>query len=228
MRRQAGRPLPHLKAVAIIQARLGSSRLPAKVLLPLPTGRSVIAEVAHRVSRIRGIDEVVVAIPDDNGNDLLAKHVEPLPVRLYRGSEEDVLARYYGAATAVDAKIIMRITADCPLIDPPSCAGVLATYRRSGMPYDYVSNTVPRTFPKGLDCEVFSYELLKYTHDQAVASSYREHVTLWMLEGWNRPNIRVGNFRNQEDYSDQNWSLDTLSDYIRICDLFQHEEVRVE
>lgn len=188
----------------------------------------MIAEVAHRVSRIRGIDAVVVAIPDDARDDVLAETVAKLPVvHLYRGSEDDVLSRYYGAAMATDAKIIMRITADCPLIDPSVCESVLGHYLQSRA-YDYVSNVVPpRTFPKGLDCEVFSLELLKFTHEQAVAGSYREHVTLWMLEGWNRPNVRVGRYGNDEDYSAQNWSLDTLADYIRICGVFRHKEVLV-
>jgi spore coat polysaccharide biosynthesis protein SpsF len=197
------------------------------VLLPLPTGRSVLAEVVYRARKIHGVDEVVVAVPDGRRDDILAHHVEQLSVRLYRGPEDDVLSRYHGAAVATKADVVMRITADCPLIHPPVCAGVLATFRRPGNGYDYVSNTMPRTFPKGLDCEVFSADLLAFAQSQAVAQPYREHVTLWMLESWNRPNIVIGNYANDVDYSHENWSLDTLDDYCNICNIFGKKEVLV-
>jgi spore coat polysaccharide biosynthesis protein SpsF len=235
---------------AIVQARLGSSRLPAKVLLPLPQGTmtlggrewapaaTVLEEVVNRCMAICGVDVVAAAIPDTPENDILAEilkrgqedrqeHDGDPDFKIVRGPEHDVLARYAKAAEAVKADIIMRITADCPLIDPEVCGQVLATVNRfDGDKLVFATNNEPRTFPHGFDCEVFTRALL----DAAVANTKaghmiddrgnrhaenpdREHVTPWM-----RGNAADKHFifAEGENRSHLRWTLDTLSDYVTI------------
>ncbi len=144
----------------IVQARLGSKRFPNKVLAQL-AGKPVLQHVLERCKEIKGVDVVDCAIPRRD-----AKALEELILEwgscvwVQAGDENDVLTRYLGAARFVDASVIMRITGDCPLIDPDVCGEVLAKFQEGG--YDYVSNVYPRTWPKGLDCEVFSREVLEW------------------------------------------------------------------
>jgi spore coat polysaccharide biosynthesis protein SpsF len=210
-----------MSTVAIIQARIGSTRLPAKVLLPLPNGQIVLRQVIKAARQIKGVDRVVVAIPDTTFDDLLIPHLRAENVAYFRGSEEDVLDRYYQAAEWAKADTVMRITADCPLLDPDVCAEVLKIYHMGEGEWDYVSNTLPRTFPKGLDCEVFGFELLAEAWEHAVYQPFREHVTLWMIESWKRPQLKLANYSHDEDYSKTNWSLDTVADYHRICEVMR-------
>ncbi len=201
---------------AIVQARLGSTRLPAKVLLPLPTGRTVLEEVFHRCGQIPGVDVVVCAIPDTPDNDILLDATCIID-RWVRGPEQDVLARYAKAAEAAGADVIMRITADCPLINPIVCHSVLSEIEMSGV--DYASNTMPRTWPQGLDCQVFTRNLLKRADVLATDPDHREHVCPWM-ERVPTPSKRA-NVTAPEDRSQLRWTLDTLEDYVRIYRLMQ-------
>ena len=176
----------------------------------------------HRVNQIQGIDETVVAIPDTTIDDVLVPHLRAMSANIFRGPHHDVLLRYHQAAMVRKASVIMRITADCPLLSPELCGEVLGRFMSDEADYDYCSNTVPRTFPRGLDCEVFSWRLLDFTNAQARRESDREHVTLWMLDSWNRPKVKVGSVVNsREDNSQINWSLDTPEDYLRICRVMQ-------
>jgi spore coat polysaccharide biosynthesis protein SpsF len=225
------------KTAAIIQARLGSSRLPAKVLLPLPTtpGRTVLEEVTYRCKLIQGVDVVVVAIPDTAENDILVPYIQnamqptgaleavnPQKVFISRGPEHDVLARYAKAAHEVGADVVMRITSDCPLIDPRVCEQVLAQHRKYG---GYASNTLPRTWPQGYDCEVFDAALLHRAAEKATSDYYREHVTPFLYYG--EPICLAPNVTASEDRSHLRLTLDTLSDYVTICkafnDIDQHQ-----
>jgi spore coat polysaccharide biosynthesis protein SpsF len=229
------------KVAVIVQARLGSTRLPAKVLLPLPTGimtlcgerfvpaATVLEEVVNRCIMIDGVDVVVAAIPDTPENDILVDILnrgqeerqefdgDP-PLKIVRGPEHDVLARYARAAEAVKADVIMRITADCPLIDPEVCGLVLAASR----PVDYCSNVWPRTYPQGLDCEVFTRDLLRraVSEDHDYKDSSAEHVTTWMAKG---QGIRRANVFDREDRSHLRWTLDTLDDYKVIWSVMQQQ-----
>ena len=218
-----------MKTVAIIQARMGSSRFPGKVLQPLPPdNRTVLARVIGEVKKISGLDEIVVAIPEGPLDDVLVPHVRAAGVQIFRGPEDDVLTRYYRAAVIAKADVIMRITADCPLIDPGLCAAILDMFKTHRSQFDFVSNTAPRTFPKGLDCEVFSFELLRRAHMEALDAKFREHVTLWMLESWYRPKVRVGRYRSEEDLSHVSVTLDTLADYKNICDVLSRISIGKE
>lgn len=231
------------KTAVIVQARLGSTRLPAKVLLPLPTGRTVLEEVLFRCRQIPGVDVVVCAVPDTAENDILASVVSKIewaafpednpvirarPI-LVRGSEHDVLARYAKAAGAVGADVVMRVTSDCPLIDPEACGHVLQAFmnarQRTDCVVHYSSNVHPRWLPHGQDCEVFSRELLERANREANGPHDREHVTTpWMYDTACAARACTGVEYN-EDRSHLRWTLDTLEDYVRIWNIFDKERV---
>jgi glutamate-1-semialdehyde 2,1-aminomutase/spore coat polysaccharide biosynthesis protein SpsF len=203
-----------MATACIVQARLGSTRLPAKVLLPLPTGRTVIQEVIHRCHQIPGVDYIVVAIPDTPENVILARHIG-MAAPYIAGPEHDVLARYVVAVRSVpNCDVVMRITADCPLIDPQVCGRVLAKFNEDGL--GYCSNTIRRSWPKGLDCEVFSRAWLEMADKQATEPSDREHVCTIMHRF---PHVQQ--VTTVPDRSHLLWTLDTMEDYVRIWRLFE-------
>ena len=214
---------------AIVEARLRSTRLPAKTLLSLPTGRNVIQEVLYRASKIKGVDVVVAALADDAGTDLLLPWVKysqefahdshATPIGIFRGPEHDVLRRDLLAAKSVGAETVMRLTSDCPLLDPNICGQVLEAYR-SGF-VDYCTNAFPRTWPRGYDCEVFSMDVLKeadkYGDDQYPDN--RQGVDVWMQASPNvrRLNIEAPGKMPMDSRGHIQWSLDTINDYEVIC-----------
>ena len=142
-----------MKAIAIIQARMGSTRLPGKVLADLG-GRPALAWTVRAAAAVPGIERAVVATLESADDDAIAEWCQGEGVPCHRGPEDDVLARYHIAARAEGAEVIMRLTADCHLLDPSVCGEVLMLLEREGA--DYVSNVDPRSWPDGLDCEVFT------------------------------------------------------------------------
>lgn len=167
------------KTVALIQARMSSSRFPGKVLEPLG-GLPLIVYMARRAARARRVDEVIVVTSTDASDDPLAQALEQATVPVFRGQLADVLRRYAEAAQACDAEVIVRLTGDCPLIDPDVIDAVVATRARSGA--DYASNAAPPTFPDGLDVECFTRAALRLADRRATRVPEREHVTLWMRD----------------------------------------------
>jgi glutamate-1-semialdehyde 2,1-aminomutase/spore coat polysaccharide biosynthesis protein SpsF len=163
-----------LKNVAIIQARMGSSRLPNKVLEKLGN-RTVLGWVVRSANQIPGIDDLVVATSDNKEDDAIETWCDDNAVNIFRGSENDVLGRYFLASRAFEADVIMRLTADCPLLDPQVCGTVLALFQVTNA--DYTSNCSPEIWPDGLDCEVFSAKALSEANKEATQSLEREHVT---------------------------------------------------
>ena len=200
-----------MKTAVIVQARIGSKRLPGKVLLPL-NGHTVVEEVLLRCKRI-GADLVVCAIPDTPENLMLGRIVKQHAILVY-GDESDVLDRYYLAAQIVNAGIIVRVTADCPLIDPALCAEVMAAVVKG--PCDYACNNMPRTFPHGLDCEAFTMRTLRKAAKRAKKPYEREHVTTWMREA---PSVLKVNITNGT-VVDNRVTLDTEEDYHKILGIF--------
>jgi spore coat polysaccharide biosynthesis protein SpsF (cytidylyltransferase family) len=198
-----------MTTAVIVQARMGSARLPGKVMMDL-AGKPVLAYVLDRCDRIPGIDVVVCAIPDTAENDCLVPVIEGCGATLFRGSERDVLARYVGAAAAVNADVVVRVTADCPLIDPEICGDVIEL--RKAKNADYASNVHPRTYPQGLDCEVFTFEALQ--HWERVSREGREHVTTTLAEA--KPvimaNLESERYHRSRYLSDQRWTLDYPED----------------
>jgi spore coat polysaccharide biosynthesis protein SpsF (cytidylyltransferase family) len=195
--------------VAIVQARMTSKRLPGKVMLSLG-GEPAIRHVLRRCKEIPGIDKVVCAVPVGKSKPI-RKEALSLGVTVAQGSEHDVLGRYRKAALLVQAEIIMRITADCPLIDPEICGRVL-DLMEDGI--DYASNVMPRNFPKGFDCECFTYDALERAHKEADDPYDREHVTSWMQR-----NLYCVNLEGSGD-TEQNLCLDELDDYLSLSERF--------
>jgi len=193
-----------MKIVAIIQARMGSTRLPGKVLMDLG-GETVLARVLGRLQRAIMIDEIVVATIDSAADDAIIRECQRLEVSCFRGSEDDVLDRYYQAARMFAAEVVVRITSDCPVIDPDLVDETIGTFQvQCG---DYCSNSFPRTYPRGLDTEVFTMNALEQAWHNARRLYEREHVTPYLYE---HPELfRLVSHQGQTDYSEYRWTLDT-------------------
>ncbi len=161
----------------IVQARMGSSRLPGKVLEPLGAA-SVLARCLERCAAIPGVDAVVCATPDGLDDDAVAAEAFRAGAFVIRGSEDDVLSRYAFAARAVKADIVMRVTADCPFIDPALCGEVRDALIAQNAAY--ATNNLPPTFPHGLDCDAFPAERLFAAAREADCRFDREHVSPWV------------------------------------------------
>lgn len=194
-----------MTTIALIQARMGSSRLPGKVLRPI-ADRPMIDWVLTRTARARLIEKVVLATSDSAADDRLAAHVRALGYDVERGSERDVLGRFAQAAKAQGAELVVRITADCPLIDPEVIDAVLSL--RAQEAADYASNTDPASFPDGLDVEVFTAAALAVAADEATELFDREHVTPFLR----RDPFRRAVLRHPQDLSTLRWTVDEADD----------------
>ncbi|TCS62993.1 spore coat polysaccharide biosynthesis protein SpsF [Varunaivibrio sulfuroxidans] len=200
----------------IIQARLGSSRLPGKVLKPL-AGRTVLAHVLERARAISGIDVVCCAVPEGVADDPVADEARRLGVHVFRGSEKDVLDRYVRAARELSADVVMRVTSDCPAIDPAVCGGVLAALIDRNA--DYASNNTPPSWPHGLDCEAVRFSWLERSAREATLPSQREHVTPYVR---GHPDVRQAHYPCPvAGLAEYRWTLDTARDYDFLCALFE-------
>jgi spore coat polysaccharide biosynthesis protein SpsF len=191
----------------IVQARIGSTRLPGKVLEPIG-GTPVLTHVLRRCQAIKGVDEVVCATVEGPDGEPVAALAERLNLVVFRGSETDVLARYHGAAHAVGAEIVLRVTSDCPFIDPEICAAVLRLREEESA--DYATNNMPPSWPHGLDCEAFTISALDEAYATATDPYDREHVTPWIRR--NRAFRRVNLAGPGGDLAEQRWTLDYPED----------------
>jgi spore coat polysaccharide biosynthesis protein SpsF len=195
------------KVVAIIQARMGSTRLPGKVLKDL-AGETVLARVVNRLRRSRLINEVLVATTDSRLDDVIVKECQNLSVSVSRGDQQDVLDRYFRAAQLCKAAVIVRITSDCPLIDPEVTDKTIAAFL-DGRP-DYASNVMTRTYPRGLDTEVMSLSSLARAWQEARKPYEREHVTPFFYE--HPAEFRLLSVTGDPNYSGHRWTVDTPED----------------
>lgn len=211
-----------MKTVAIVQARMGSTRLPNKVM-SLIVGKPLIELLLTRLSNARSIDEIVVATSVNTRDDILAKHVENIGYKVFRGSENDVLERYFQVAVALGADVIVRITGDCPLIDPTIVDSTVLLRIKAAA--DYASNTTPPSFPDGLDTEVFTMESLATAHAQATTSAQREHVTPFIKES---VQFRTVNLKSAVDLSLMRWTVDEPADLEVVRNVFEHFEPRTD
>jgi glutamate-1-semialdehyde 2,1-aminomutase len=196
-----------IKTLALIQARMGSSRFPGKVLKPLGN-KSLIQFLIERLAQSRTIDKIMLVTSDSQRDDILASHVESLGYEVFRGSESDVLDRYYQAAASCPSEIVIRITADCPLIDPDLIDQVVTKLQKEQA--DYATNTLPPTYPDGLDVEAFTFQALKQTWVSATTNAEREHVTPYMR---NSGHFRIASIQNDSDQSEHRWTVDQMEDY---------------
>jgi len=194
--------------IAILQARISSSRLPGKVLMPL-LGKPMLERQLERNHRSRNIDSLIVATSTDPSDDPIAEFCREANVAVYRGSLDDVLDRYYQAASGAKADVVVRLTADCPLADPGVLDQLVRFHLDGG--YDYSSNTIERTFPKGVDAEIFGFDVLQTAWNEARLPSHREHVTPFMIE--NPERFRLGSFKQTENLSDHRWTVDYPADF---------------
>ena len=198
-----------MRIVAIIQARVASTRLPSKVLLPLGSD-VILGQVVKRVRYAKNVDEVIVATSVRPMDDPIVGFCLLRGYSYYRGSELDVLERYYQAACQAKADVIIRITSDCPLIDSELLDNMIDFYWMHQQ-IDYLSNTLFRTYPRGLDIEIFKFSALEKAHFEAKFPDEREHVTPYIR---NHPNtFQLENYQAVKDYSSHRWTLDTLEDY---------------
>ncbi|MFJ7950810.1 cytidylyltransferase domain-containing protein [Lysinibacillus sp. NPDC096418] len=206
-----------MRVVAIIQARMGSTRLPGKILKEV-NGRSLLSYQLERLKGSKFIDEIVVATTTEEQDDKIVTFCEQQGVSYHRGSETDVLARYFESAVKFNADAIVRITSDCPIIDVQVVDTTIQYFLESGH-YDYISNTVERTYPRGLDTEIFTYVALEKAHKEALLERDREHVTAYFYT--NQDVFKVSHVKNNTDYSKYRWTVDTLEDFELIKNIIE-------
>jgi spore coat polysaccharide biosynthesis protein SpsF (cytidylyltransferase family) len=194
---------------------MGSTRLPGKVLLDLG-GETVLGRVVRRLGRAQRLDEIVVATTTAGRDDAMVCECSRLGVSCFRGSEQNVLDRYHGAALQTTAEVVVRITSDCPLIEPALVDQTIQLFFDQHA--DYASNVLPRTYPRGLDTEVFAVTALERAWREADADHQREHVTPYFCE---HPELfRLVSQTGAQDYSRYRWTLDTAEDLELIRTIF--------
>lgn len=208
-----------MKVVCIIQARVGSTRLPAKVIMDI-CGKTVLEHDIDRLKEAKEINQIIIATTDRDGDIKIKKEADRLGVVCFRGSEEDVLSRYYLAAKESNADIIIRVTSDCPLIDPNIIDDMIKFYKKNN--YEVVTNTgldiENRTFPRGLDAEIFSFRALENAHLNATEKYQKEHVTPYIYQN----NELIYIYKNDIDYSRYRLTLDTVEDFEVIEKIYKH------
>ena len=188
----------------IIQARMGSTRLPGKVMKLLDGNNPSISSTISQLKQCTEIDKIIVATTTNQEDNVIADYVENLGIDLFRGSADDVLGRYYECARKYSLSGILRVTADCPLIDPTIVDTGLKIFKNGN--YDYVTNTLNRTFPDGNETEIFSFKSLEYAYNDANLPSEREHVTPYIHK--NDALFKIGKVRNNTDYSQIRLTVD--------------------
>ncbi len=210
-----------MRTVAIIQARMASSRLPGKVLKEI-AGQPMLAHVVERVRRASQVDEVVVATTTDAGDEAVAAFCESRTIAVVRGDPFDVLDRYYQAARQFGAEVVVRVTADCPLIDPGVVDLTISEFQRIGA--DFAANRLPppwkRTYPIGLDTEVCRFAALERAWREADQPYQREHVMPYLYDQEGR--FRVVLVNHQPDYGALRWTVDTAEDLQFVRQVFAH------
>lgn len=202
---------------AVIQARLGSTRLQGKTMMTL-SGEPLIGHLIKRVQRSKYISDIVIATTTKEKDDLIVKFAKEKNLKYYRGSEDDVLDRFYQTAVAFHLETIVRVTPDCPMLDPRVTDRVIKAYLNGN--YDYVSNSLVPTYPDGFDTEIFSFEVLARAWRNAELQSEREHVTAYIVK---HPELfRQYNVKKEgEDLSWMRWTVDTERDYEFVGRIFE-------
>lgn len=204
------------RIVAIVQARMGSTRFESKVLADI-AGRPMLWHIVSRLKRCPSLKDIVVATTDGACDDAIAGFCVRHDIGCFRGSETDVLERYYQAAKKYEADVVVRITGDCPLVDPQLLDSVISMFK--GNDVDYASNVQPPTFPDGLDVEVFSFSALKTARLETSKTHDREHVTPYLRESGR---FRTMNFANDFDQSGERWTVDEPVDLRVIKSVYEH------
>jgi len=211
-----------MKIGAIIQARTSSTRLPKKILKPLPYDSDITAlqQVIRRTKKSDLLDEVIVATTTDKEDEIITKIAEKEGVRWFRGSRDDVLSRYYYSAKENNLDVIVRITSDCPCIDWNIIDNTILYHLE--MKADYTSNSITKPFPLGLGVEVINFSVLENSYKNAEDIYYREHVTTYIKD--NPEIFKIGDYKAPEEYfhPDVRLTLDTVHDYALLCYIFDN------
>ena len=212
-----------MKIGAVVQARTSSTRLPEKVLkeLPMGSGVTVLEQVIRRLNQSKKLDEIVIATTEDEADNPIVEIARKEDVRYFRGSLDNVLERYYLAAQENHLDVIVRITSDCPCIDPSIIDTLVENHLENGA--DYTSNSLIRTFPHGLDVEVVNFRALETAHKDASESSEREHVTPYIYST-HPENFKINKFKAPKELTapDIRITLDTEEDYCLLCAVFDY------
>jgi spore coat polysaccharide biosynthesis protein SpsF len=209
-----------MTTTAIVQARMGSARLPGKVLLDL-AGKPMLVRHVSRLSRAQMLDDVVVATTVEPADDVIADLCQERGWSYLRGSEEDVLDRFYRAAKKCQADVVVRVTSDCPLIEPEIVDRVVREFVERLPEIDYASNTAPkRTFPRGLDTEVMRFDVLEQAWREDKNPAWREHVTPYIRR---QPDLfQTYGISNDQDISNMRWTVDTPEDLAFVRRIYEH------
>jgi spore coat polysaccharide biosynthesis protein SpsF (cytidylyltransferase family) len=205
------------KVVAILQARVSSSRLPAKVLLPILNKPMLLRQI-ERIQKSLLLDEIVIATSDTDSDNPIESLCLSENIAFYRGSLDNVLNRFINAADIYKADVIVRLTGDCPLTDPELIDKIVSEFLSSKL--DYLSNCDPATFPDGLDVEVLSYNALKDASINATLPSQREHVTPYIRN--NKDLFSIGNYKSIKNYSNFRWTVDEPEDFDLINKIYEY------
>jgi spore coat polysaccharide biosynthesis protein SpsF (cytidylyltransferase family) len=206
------------KVSAIFQVRMGSIRLPGKVLMDIE-GKPLLQHVVDRVRRSRYINEIILATTTDGRDISIIEFARKQSLKYFAGNEDDVLDRFYQCARKFAADIIVRITPDDPFKDPEIIDAAIETFIKNRDILDYVTNTLPPSYPIGLDIEVFSFQSLEKAWREAEKPSEREHVTPYI---WNHPELfRIRNFNYKDDISHFRWTLDTEADLLFAREIYR-------
>ena len=197
-----------MKVNAIIQARCGSTRLPNKIFADID-GKPLLWHVVNRLTYVKSIDEIIIATTTNPADDRIEEWCSEQNVKCYRGSENDVLNRYYEASVANPSDVVVRITADDPFKEPSVIDKVITTLIEDG--YDLVTDNFPPSFPEGLDCEAFTFDVLRTMEMSTQDSFEREHVTQYVYH--NPDKFRIGNVSSGTNLSHYRWTIDSEEDY---------------
>lgn len=203
----------------IIQARMGSTRLPGKTLKEI-LGKPMISYQLERLKRCRLVDSIIVATTNHPLDRMIIDYCKNNQILFFVGNENNVLQRYYQAAKEYNVDLIVRVTADCPLIDPELIDSMIDLYLKYKGQYEYVSNVIERSFPRGLDAEILSFTCLEKITRYAITEEELEHVTLYLLDHPDRFNLY--SFKQKQDDSSYRWTVDTEEDFNLIKFIIEH------
>ena len=209
------------KTVIVVQARMSSSRLPGKVMLPI-LGKSILYRMVERLRMVKHTVQLVIATSVALADDVIEEEAKNMNVFCFRGDLNNVLDRHYQAGKITGATTVLKIPSDCPLIDPRIIDDVLGLYFANQTPFDYVSNLHPATFPDGNDVEIMSMACLEKTWKEATRPLELEHTTPYIWE--NPDKFRIGNFlwQSGQDYSmSHRFTIDYEADYLFIKGVFE-------
>ncbi|MDD5085611.1 MAG: glycosyltransferase family protein [Candidatus Omnitrophica bacterium] len=206
------------KVIAIVQARMGSTRLPGKVLIDIAE-KPMLWHVLDRLRHAHFVHDVMVATSINKKDNAIERFCRVNNLNCYRGSEEDVLDRYYQAARVEKADIVVRITADCPLTDPKIVDKVISAYVKNAGSFQGSSNVINRTYPRGLDTEVISFSALEQAWGKAKKPYQREHATTYIYE--HPEEFKMYSVENGEDLSLLRWTVDEESDLCFVREIYK-------